>query len=307
MLENGGGLLHLRVHAGALPDSQAMKDLIRDITLQSFDREVIEASRNVPVLVDFWAQWCAPCRVLGPILEKLALEHKGELVVAKVDIDAEAQLAARFAIRSVPSVKAFRDGTMVAEFSGALPENTVRSFLARLLPTPAGKLRRSAQAAVSEGDFERAEADLRQALELEPELVAARLELIELLLARQAYSEADLEMQRVPEHLRDARAEKLATQIAFWKKSAALPSLQELEARLQQHPGDLEVRIALAERQVAEARYEPALENLLEIVRRDRGALRERARLAMVAAFRLAGEDSELVPRYRRLLSSALY
>ena len=143
----------------------------------------------------------------------------------------------------------------------------MREFLARVIPSPSGKLRLAAHAALAEGEFERAEERLKEALALEPEHTGIRLDLVDLLLARQACSEADLELQQIPERLRDERAEQLATRIEFWKKGESLPALQELEERLRRSPGDLAVRVQIAERHVAEERYESALEQLLEVVR----------------------------------------
>ncbi len=284
-----------------------MEDFIRDITAERFEADVIQVSHRVPVVVDFWAEWCAPCKVLKPVLEKLARERHGEFVLAKVDTERERELAVRFGIRSIPSVKAFVAGRMVSEFAGALPESAVREFLARVIPSPAGKLRLAAHAALAEGEFERAEEHLRQALALEPEQTGIRLDLVDLLLARQAWSEADLELQQIPVRLRDERAEQLATRIEFWKKGESLPALQELEERLRRSPGDLGTRVQIAERHVAEERYESALEQLLEVVRNDRGDLRDRARRTMLQVFSMAGDDAEYVSRYRRALSSALY
>jgi putative thioredoxin len=283
-----------------------VEEFIRDVSLERFEAEVIEASRTVPVLVDFWADWCAPCKALKPVLDKLARERQGEFVLAKVDTERERELAARFGIRSIPNVKAFVDGKPVAEFSGALPESAVRAFLAKVLPSPAEKLRLAAQAALAEGEFERAEQRLKEARALDPDQAGIRLDLVELLLARQAWSEAERELGQVPERLRDDRAEQLAARIEFWKKGETLPPLHELEAGLARDPENLELRLQIAERQVAEGRYEPALEHLIEVVRRDRGALRERARRAMLLAFSMAG-DEDYVSRYRRALSGALY
>ncbi len=283
-----------------------MEEFIRDVTSERFEAEVIQASHRAPVVVDFWADWCAPCKVLKPVLEKLARERQGEFVLAKVDTERERELAARFGIRSIPHVKAFVAGRVVSEFSGALPESAVREFLTRVIPSPAEKLRLAAHAALAEGEFERAEERLKEALALDPEHAGIRLDLVALLVARQAWSEAELELRKVPERLRDERAEQLAARIAFWKEAETLPPLQQLEERLRRSPDDIEARVQIAERHVAEDRYEAALEQLIEVVRRDRGPQRDRARQMMLQVFTMAG-DEEYVSRYRRLLSSALY
>ena len=284
----------------------AMQDFIRDATTSSFGEDVLAASRSVPVVVDFWAAWCAPCRALKPILEKLAREHRGEFILAKLDTDKEPEIAARFGIRGIPHVKAFVDGKVVAEFSGAVPESSVRSFLAGVLPAPAEKLRLKAKQAVREGEFETAEALLREAMKLDSARFTVRLDLVEVLIARQAYCEADLEMQAIPERERDERAGLLAARIGFWKNGESLAPAAELEAALAQSPGDLELRMRAAERHIADNDYYSALAHLLELVRADRGVLRERARKTMVEVFKLAS-DAELIARYRKLLSSTLY
>jgi putative thioredoxin len=284
-----------------------MENFIRDVTSASFESQVVEASRAVPVVVDFWASWCAPCRALKPILEKLSGEYGGQFILARLDTDKEQEVAARFGIRGIPSVKAFVDGKVKAEFSGAIPESAVRSFLERVIPTPVEKLRLQASQAVREGDFEVAEGRLHEALKLDPASVPARLDLVDLLIARQAYSEADLELQRVPGRERDERAEQFAAAIEFWKKGQSLAPAAELEAALAKSPGDLELRFRVAERHIADRSYDAALAHLLEIVRAERGALRDRARKTMVDVFNLAGDQADMVATYRRMLASALY
>ncbi len=273
----------------------------------AFERDVLKASEKVPVLVDFWAPWCAPCRALKPILEKLAGEYQGRFRLAKVNSDEHPQLSARFGVRSIPNVKAFVDGKLADEFTGALPESGVRAFIDRLIPTPGEKLRRAARALVTQGDFDEAERQLHGALELEPANHALRLDLVELLLAKNSHAEADALFGQIPERERDERADKLYSVLALWKKSRQLPALEELEARLAANPEDLPSRLALGERLVADKRYAPALAALLEVVRKDRGALRTSARKLMVEVFKLAEDQSELVSEYRRLLAGALY
>jgi len=274
---------------------------------EAFERDVLQASQNVPVLVDFWAPWCAPCRVLKPVLEKLAAEYGGRFLLAKVNSDEHPQLAAQFGVRGIPNVKAFVDGKLADEFTGALPESGVRAFIDRLIPTPGEKLRRAARALVVQGDFDEAEHHLRSALELEPDNRAVRLDLVELLLAKNSHAEADALFAPIPERERDERAERLYSVLALWKRSQQLPAAEVLEARLAANPDDFDARLALGERLIADGRYEPALAELLEVVRKDRGALRTSARKLMVDVFGLAQDQAELVSRYRKLLAGALY
>jgi putative thioredoxin len=176
-----------------------------------------------------------------------------------------------------------------------------------LIPTPGEKLRRTARSLLTQGDFDEAERHLRSALELEPANHALRLDLVELLLAKNSHAEADTLFAPIPERERDERAERLYSVLALWKKSQQLPAMEELEARLAADPDDVQSRLALGERLVADRRYEAALAALLEVVRRDRGALRTDARKLMVGVFDLAADQAELVGRYRKLLAGALY
>jgi putative thioredoxin len=274
---------------------------------EAFERDVLQASQNVPVLVDFWAPWCAPCRVLKPILEKRAGEYQGRFLLAKVNSDEHPQLSARFGVRGIPNVKAFVDGKLADEFTGALPESGVRAFIDRLIPTPGEKLRRTARALVNQGDFDEAERQLRSGLELDPGNQALRLDLVELLLAKNSQVEADELFAPIPERERDERADRLYSVLALWKKSQQLPPVDELEAKLAANPDDLHSRLALGERLFADKRFEPALAALLEVVRKDRGALRTSARKLMVEVFKLAEDQDELVGKYRKLLAGALY
>jgi putative thioredoxin len=274
---------------------------------ETFERDVLQASARVPVLVDFWAPWCAPCRALKPVLEKLAGEYKGRFVLAKVNSDEHPQLSARYGVRGIPNVKAFVDGKLADEFTGALPESGVRAFIDRLIPTPGEKLRRTARSLVNQGDFDEAERNLRSGLELEPENHEIRLDLVELLLAKNSHAEADQLFAPIPERERDERADRLYSVLALWKKSREMPAIAELEAKLAADPKDLNSRLALGERLVADMRFEPALAALLEVVRGDRGALRTSARKLMVDVFRMAEDQDELVSKYRKLLAGALY
>jgi putative thioredoxin len=266
-----------------------------DVRTDTFERDVLQASATTPVLVDFWAPWCAPCRALTPILEKLAAEYEGRLRLAKVNSDENQELAAAFGVRSVPTVVAVRGGRPVAQFVGALPESQVRAFIERLLPS-ASELERG----------KGGEAALRKALELDARNDAARLDLAELLIGEARTDEAEALLAEVqPDVSLDTRREALRAALEFSR--AAGKSATELAARLEAQPDDLEARLALAQHYAGERRYREAMEEFLTIVRKDKNWRDGEARRQLVGLFALAGDDPELVADYRRKLATALY
>jgi len=278
-----------------------------DTATATFEQDVLERSKTAPVLVDFWAPWCAPCRALKPILEKLAVEYEGRFLLAKLDTDANPEIATRYGVRGIPNVKAFVDGELVDEFTGALPESGVRGFIDQLAPSGGATLRRAATAALARGDSTAAEAALREALGLEPDNAAAHVDLAVLLVARDDYAGAESQLALVPEEQRDDRAAALAAKVALWSRGQSLPDLATLKAALDAHPEDLGARLGYADRLAAEGRFRAALDELIEVVRRDRGEWRERARKTVVVLFGVAADQPDLVDEYRRKLSGALY
>jgi len=244
-----------------------------DATTATFEREVLEASKSLPVVVDFWAPWCAPCRALAPVLEKLAAEYAGRIKLVKVNIDENPELAAAFGIRSIPAVFGFRDGRPAAHFLGALPEGQVRAFIEKLLPSASELALERAERLFAEGRLDEAEQELAK-----------------------VKSDPDW----------DARVEALRLGIADARESERGPGEAELRARLAANPMDHEARLALAARHAAAKRWREALDELLEIVRRDRNWRDGEARKRMLAIFNLAG-DPDLVSDYRRRLASVLY
>lgn len=281
-----------------------------DVTTATFAEDVIAASHERPVVVDFWAPWCGPCRALAPVLERLSVGYAGRFRLAKLNTDEHPDIASRYGIRGIPNVKAFVAGVVVDEFAGVLSETQVRAFLDRLTPAPAEVARRAARALVIAGDFDAAEAQLRASIELDPSLVDTRLDAAELALARQDFNTAASMLDAVEPDAEGERYEGLRTRVDAWKNTRTLPEAHELLARIEQDPADLETREALAERLIAGLELEGALEQLLDIVMRTHApadrARRESARRAMLRVFTLAAEQTDLVSRYRRLLAAAL-
>ena len=276
-----------------------------DVSESNFMQEVVEASRHLPVLVDFWAPWCGPCRSLGPILEKLAAEYRGRIRVVKIDSDENQALAGQFGVRGIPSVKAVVDGQIVNEFTGALPESAVREFIDALLPSPAEPLRQEAQAARARGEADTARKLLLQAIGLDPKHEQARLDLIELLLDAGELAEAQRLLDETAEDIAErGRRDSLAARLALARGAAGGADEATLRARLAADAADLAARLELANRLAARQDYRGALEELLEIVRRDRGFQDDIGRRTLLQIFSLLGPDSDLVRAYRGKLSS---
>lgn len=285
-----------------------------DANQTSFSRDVIEASRETPVLVDFWAPWCGPCRMLGPMLEKLEAEYGGRFRLVKVNSDQNPELAAQFRVRSIPYVVAFVDGQPVDAFVGVLPEGQLRAFLAKLLPDPSEIERRKALKLIDAGALDEAAAALRAAIALDPGNDAARLDLATLLLERMPppVTEARIaESREVLAHASagaklEARHRALQTQLDSLAQAVRLPAADELQQHIEAQPDDLQARLDLARVHIAQRRFEPALQQLLQIVARDRKFGDDIARKTMLAVFEMTADQPALVSEYRRKLAAEL-
>jgi putative thioredoxin len=259
-----------------------------EVTDATFAQDVLEESHRRPVVVDFWAEWCQPCRMIGPVLERLAEEHGGDFLLAKLDTDSNPQSSVAFRIQGIPAVKAFRDGQMVSEFVGAIPERAIRQWLEPLLPSEADRLVEQAEREESAGRLEEADRSFRQVLASDPNHVRAALGAGRLATVRGDLEEA----RRLLEPLRpDPEAERLldAIEVSEW----ASP--------------DGSGPLAPAERAAAEGRFQEALETFLAAVQNGGEEDRKQAREAMLKVFSVLGEDDPLTAEYRRRLAAALF
>ena len=279
-----------------------------DATLSSFERDVIEASMEVPILVDFWAPWCGPCKVLGPLLEKLEREYGGRWKLVKVNSDMNPELASTFNLRSIPYTVAFVDGNAVAQFMGAQPEAYVRAFLDRLIPNPRELEHRAARDALALGQHEIARQYLQNALALDPTNDGARLDMVNALIEDDETEQARRQFDILSTDAEQQSSfEAVRSRLVAAERAATLPPEGTLIARVDDVPEDLQARLDLAELGIARREFRSALEQLLEIVRRDRKFGDDIGRRKMLAVFEMAAAQPDLVDDFRSRLSTVLY
>jgi len=279
-----------------------------DATAENFEADVLKASLQTPVLVDFWATWCGPCKQLGPILEKLAAEYNGAFRLAKVDVDKEQQLGAAFQIRSIPTVMLVKDGQLVDGFPGALPEGQLREFLKHHGIEPAEAPVETPEETVTEAPLDpHAEVlRLRKAVEAAPDQDGLKLDLALALLATGHAHEAEQLLDALPANLAtDDRAVKARARLGFAALLQDAPPPQVLEAAIAANPDDLRARHLLGVQQIVSGQAEAGLEQFLEMLRRNRGFDDGLPKRSLIDAFRIL-EDEDLVGRYRRRMASVL-
>jgi putative thioredoxin len=276
-----------------------------EVDEQNFKEAVLERSRTVPVVVDFWAPWCGPCRVLGPTLERLAAEAKDGFVLAKVNVDHNQRLAQTFRVQGIPAVKAFRDGRVVDEFTGALPETQVRAWLQRFVPARADRSIEEAEALEVSNPSEAA-TRYRAMLKEDPHNAAALLGLGRLLVGQGDPQGVETLRQVQAGTPFYARAQAWAQLADFFAQAEAgkPPALAEQVAR---RPDDLETRYRLAAALAHSRGYEGAIANLLAIVERDRAFRDDGARKALLTLFEALGAADPLVLQGRRKLANLLF
>jgi putative thioredoxin len=279
-----------------------------EVNEATFQREVLARSAEVPVVVDFWAPWCGPCRSLGPVLERLAGQAGGTWVLAKLNTDENQRLAMQYDIQGIPAVKAFRGGKVVDEFTGALPEPAVRKWLQGILPNPTDAIVRRGLEQEARGDLAGAEGTYLDALTKDPDHAGAMVALGRVLVEQDRLGEAIGVLARVPRGRPErAEAENWLNVARFRQDSHLTGGEVAARRRLAADPNDLDARLDLATALAAKGDYREALEGLLVVMQRDQGPARERARQAMLAVFGLLGDEHALTKEYRPRLAALLW
>lgn len=282
-------------------------ETIVDITLENAQGYLIDESFRRPIVIDFWADWCGPCKNLMPILEKLANEYAGAFLLAKVNADALNIIASQFGVRSLPTVMVMRNGQPVDGFTGAVPEVQVRELLAKYLPKPWEAPLQQAQEFMAQSQFAEALPLLRDAYEQSKQLPAIALQIAQCHVAMNRIDNAEAVLATIKMADQDSLYEQLMAQIALKKQAAKTPALSALEAAHAAAPTDLQVRLQLALQYHQEAEHRSALEHLLAILRQDRNFAEGEARQSFNAIIASLGKGDPLAIEFQRKLFTLLY
>ncbi len=281
---------------------------IIEVTEENFISVVLEGSRAAPVLVDFWAEWCQPCKALMPMLAKLAEEYQGKFILAKLNTEDQQNLAAQFGIRSIPTVKLYKDGEPADEFMGALPESEVRAFLDRHIPRESDKLVAEAEREADGGDLQGGIALVERAMNLDPENPRVRIALARLRARLGELAEADAIIAALPADVQMSdEVKRFQADLVFHRVLLDAAPVEQLEQAVAAGEADSEQRYRLAAYRVNQEDYAEALELLLGLLQTDRKYGDDAGRKGMLAVFEILGGEGDLVAQYRSRMFNALH
>jgi putative thioredoxin len=285
----------------------AASAFVINVTRETFQKEIVEKSMEVPVVIDFWAPWCNPCRQLAPILESLANEMGGKFILAKVNTDEEPEIAQAFRIESLPTVFAFLQGQPVDQFMGLITAEQAREWISRLLPSPAQQLAQDAMKLV-ETDPKAAESKYREALQLAPDEDSLKICLASVILKQGRLDECATILEELEKRgFLEPEAERLKSELDVRRSAAESGGVEIARKAVQADPTNLIAKIQLADAYAASQQYRKALETCMEVVLADFGEARTQAKTTMVKIFDMLGPASELTGEFRRKLATALY
>jgi len=280
---------------------------IFDVDEASFEGVVVENSHRLPVLVDFWAEWCQPCQSLIPILHKLAEELAGQFVLAKVNSDAQQALTQKYGVRSLPTVKLFMNGEVVDEFTGALPESEIRAILNKYIERESDRIMAAAYAEHEKGNADTAVALMKQAADSDPENIRVQVIYLRVLIEHGETDEALTRLQQLPPNIQeDAALQGIRAQLDIMSQAGGA-SIDDLVARIEADENDFEAREKLSAVLISQGDFQPALQQLFEIMKRDRSYNDDAGRKGLLKVFDMLGSDNPLVGEYRRRMSSLLF
>ena len=283
-----------------------MNDWTIEAGEDNFEADVLERSHEVPVLVDFWAPWCGPCRVLGPVLEKLADEYSGKFVLAKINVDESPSLAGAFGVQGIPAVKLIKDGEIAGEFTGALPEPAVREMLSRYLPSEYDEQADEAADLEEQGKAAEAQAIYQSILDAEPTHAKSLLGLGCVLMNAGDRDGALETLERISPAAEERKiADRLIARLQLQGDQSADEAT--LRQKLAAQPDSVEARFDLAQALAANEKFEEALSEFLDIVKSDRQFRDDGARKAMVQIFDVLAPDDPLIDKYRSELATVLF
>jgi len=284
-----------------------MQNYSFDVSEENFATQVMQASYQQPVLLDFWATWCGPCQSLMPLLTQMVANSEGRFLLGKVDIDQQQALASQFAVRSVPTVKLVKNGQVVDEFTGALPENQIRAFIDKHLDKESDLQMQQALQQYQQGETQQALTHMGQIIESDPQNHSNVILYVHALIREDHIKQASQWLQSLPKEIQQqAEISALKAQIEFSHIAQNAPDIAALLTTLEKDPASSEARYQLAARYILQSEMEQALAQLLELVKRDRAYNDDAARKGLLQLFELLGNDHPLVSQTRRQLARVL-